>query len=107
MLSFHLTFAQEGKESKKKMRKGKGTQSPTTINKTDKSAKIIMEDVEYKEEPNVIKEDVQELEEESPLRGEPIIGAEIFEEQQPGEPEKKKEPVKKKQVNKSNGKKEN
>jgi hypothetical protein len=69
--------------------------------KENKETSPVILETEKFQSPDLKQElEIKEEEEVSPKTGEPIIGAEIFEEQQPGEPEKKKK------ENKATGKKE-
>jgi len=63
----------------------------SSVNKEVKSEELF-------EEPNIKEE--KEVIEESPVRGEPVIGAEIFEEQTPAQPVENKRPEKKRNVEK-------
>jgi|GEM_PF-3802202 len=96
ILSAFLTInANAQSESSKK-------QAPDPVNKEEKSGKIFeapapLPDVKANEEKEFKLE--EELIEESPAGGEPVIGAEVFEEQNPAQPveNKKAEPEPKKE----------
>ncbi len=73
----------------------------SAVNKEVKSEELF-EEPTIKAEESELKEEIEE----SPVRGEPIIGAEIFEEQTPAQPVENKKSTKKDKKKKEDGIKE-